>query len=267
MKKVLLALAVVLTSSVVALAQQCAPENHPWTTAFGVSPDPTVGENFQPGEAGVPYHDIVYVKCPTSAADIDPTLPSFVAIDSVHLDAIFYGIVNGIDTTWNDLSVLGLALTCNNVGDSPDPCMFMAGGAYCGDITGTPNANGTYPVKIMVTVYINFFGPQSVPYNFAGYTLQVGPMGVAEINWNDYVTLAPNPANIYTLVNFPMTQSGAVNVNVYNTLGEVVSTEKVFVAAGANSLRLNTENLANGQYIVRLMNGIQTAEVLMQVKH
>jgi len=248
-------------------AAQCNPADHVWTSNFGVSPDPTVGENFQAGTIGVPYADVVYVKTPTTAADIDPTLPTFVVIDSIHLDAIFYGIVTDIDTTWADLSGVGLSVTCNNLGDSPDPCMFMSGNAYCGDIAGTPTVTGSYPVKIVVTAYLNFFGPQAVPYEFTGYTLNINPAGVEELNWENFITLAPNPASNYSLISFPVNTNGNVTLDVYNTMGQRVTSEVVTATVGMNSFRVNTEDLSNGQYIVRLQSANGVAEVALQVQH
>jgi len=248
-------------------AAQCNPADHVWTTNFGVSPDPTVGENFQAGTIGVPYHDVVYVKTPTTAADIDPTLPTFVVIDSIHLDAIYYGIATDIDTTWSDLSGIGLGVTCNNLGDSPDPCMFMSGNAYCGDIDGTPTVTGSYPVKIVVTAYLNFFGPQAVPYEFTGYTININSASVENLNWENFISLAPNPASNFSLINFPVEASGKVTLSVFNTVGQQVATEVIGATAGMNSFRLNTSNLSNGQYIVRLQSANGVAEVALQVQH
>jgi hypothetical protein len=93
MNKQLLTLLAFVALSLSAAAQ-CNSADYDWSEqTFGVSPNPVMGENFAPGLQGVPYSDVLYVLTPTTAADIDPTYPELITINSIHLDAVFYVIV------------------------------------------------------------------------------------------------------------------------------------------------------------------------------
>jgi hypothetical protein len=248
-------------------AAQCNSADYDWAgQTFGVSPNPVIGENFAPGLQGVPYSDVLYVRTPTTAADIDPTYPAFITINTIHLDAVFYGIVSAVDTTWADLSGLGLSIACNNNGENPDPCLFGAGAGYCGDIAGTPNQTGIFPVKIAVTANLLLLG--DVPYEFTGFTLDFSGNSVTEgVTFNDVVKVSPNPANEFTLMTFPMGSNDQAEVSVYNTMGQLVFSEKTMTTPGANTYRLNTSNLPTGNYVARLVLGKNVAEKLIQVQH
>ena len=248
-------------------AAQCNSNDYNWgTQTFGVSPNPVIGENFAPGLQGVPYSDVLYVRTPTNAADIDPSYPAFVTINYIHLDAVYYGVVAGIDTTWADLSGLGLSIACNNNGQYSDPCKFGPGAGYCGDISGTPNATGIFPVKIAVTANLLLLG--DVPYTFTGFTLDFSGNSVTEgVSFDDVVKVSPNPANEFTLVTFPMASNEQAEVSVYNTMGQLVFFEKTMTTPGANTYRLNTANLPVGNYVARIVSGKNVAEKLIQVQH
>ena len=250
-------------------AAQCNSTDYDWAgQTFGVSPNPTLGENFAPGLQGQPYADVLYVRTPSNASDIVPTFPAFVTINSIHLDAVLYGVISGVDTTWADLSGLGLSIACNNNGEYADPCMFGPDAAYCGEITGTPNASGIFPVKIEVTANVQVLGSIDYPYEFTGYTLDFSGNSVPEgISFNDVVKVSPNPANEFTLVTFPMGANEQAEVSVYNTMGQLVFSEKTITTPGANTYRLNTSNLPVGNYVARLVSGKNVAEKLIQVQH
>jgi hypothetical protein len=87
------------------------------------------------------------------------------------------------------------------------------------------------------------------------------------LNWENFITLAPNPASNYSLISFPVNANGNVTLDVYNTMGQRVSSEVVTATVGMNSFRVNTADLSNGQYIVRLQSANGVAEVALQVQH
>ncbi len=254
MKKIIL-FAAILAAFQYSSFSQCNPSAHDWGGAtFGVSPNPNNGETFLPAALGVPYSDAVYILCPTSSTDIDPTLPA-VAIDSIRLDSIT--IFNGLVDV--QLSSVGLNVTCNNNGDSPNPCMFYPGNAYCGDIAGTPTAAGQFDVKIFVTVYFTIFGPSFLPYTFEGYTLDIsGPNAVSELNQNAFTLLqnSPNPAANFTNVKFETGKSEDVTIQVTNLVGGVALQKLVKSKKGENVVRIDTSNLETGIYLY----SIQTNE-------
>ncbi len=256
MKKTLLIAAITMASVNFATAQ-CNPADHDWAGAtYGVSPDPNAGETFVDGVLGQSYADVVYVKAPTTAGEVDSAYIKLnLAIDSLSLDSIT--IFNGLVDV--SLTNIGLYISCNNLGVSPNACMFMPGGSYCGDIWGTPTSAGTFPVKIYTTVFVTFgIFPQGIGYVFDNYTLTIADPAnsVSEVapnltglkNW-------PNPANDNTQISFSLEQSEKVNIVVRNLLGAVVYTKAINAKSGDNTLVIETNNLSEGVYLYSVKAG------------
>jgi hypothetical protein len=268
MKKILLS-AFAIAALTFNSSAQCAPDAHNWgTTTFGVYPDPSQGQSFQQGYLNLPYSDVVYVKTPTNAQDVVPTLIFPVPIDSLHLDGI--DVVIGTDTS--ALSTIGLNVTCNNNGVSPDPCMFMPGGAYCGDIAGTPNQAGNFPVTINATVYITVFGTSTpVPYQFTNYILTIlDGTGVASIESKSLMELGqntPNPANVSADIPFDLAKSSQVEIVVTNLLGEKVHTALFNGKRGQNTYRVVTSELESGIYLYSISTEGRKITRRMVVQH
>lgn len=246
-KKLLLSTFIVVLANVT--NAQCDPASHDWMgEAFGVSPDPNAGETFVDGILGEYYNDVVYVLAPVDVTDIDSTFAIDLQIDSISLDSIT--LFNGLADV--QLSNIGLNVTCNNNGDSPNPCMFMPGNAYCGDISGVPTAAGIFPVKIYVKVFFNFFGPQSAPYEFENYTLNiVDPTSILE-KVTPAITISqntPNPANTSTDITFQLSRPENVQFEVLNLLGEKIYASKSSGRKGDNKLTLDTSAMEPGVYL------------------
>ena len=80
--------------------------------------------------------------------------------------------------------------------------------------------------------------------------------------------LFPNPANTTANVSFELASKEEVTLNIYNTLGELVSSEnKGELAPGKQVVSFNTENLANGMYMVELVTGDSKTVTRMNVSH
>jgi hypothetical protein len=239
----------------VTISAQCDPLAYDWAdAAFGVSPNPTLGETFDSGSVGVPYSEVVYVKTPTNAGDINPDLSNLIQIDSMRLDSIT--IFNGLNDV--QLATIGLNVTCNNNGDSQDPCIFMPGDAYCGDVSGTPTVSGTFDVKIFVTIYFEAFGPQELPYFYEGYTLQIdGSVGIDEKNANTLQVAqnAPNPALDFTTIQYELAQPADVNLTITSMVGQVVMNKTIRGKKGENQLRLDISAFETGIYLYTIQAG------------
>ena len=79
---------------------QCVADYDFGAETLGVSPNPELGEQFDPGVVGLPYEDILHILLPEFVLDIDSTLPFFphhasgqrfvVNIVLVDLDDIFH---------------------------------------------------------------------------------------------------------------------------------------------------------------------------------
>ncbi|MFN6378204.1 MAG: T9SS type A sorting domain-containing protein [Flavobacteriales bacterium] len=267
MKKILLSISFIALVS--AAAAQCDPNSYDWAgAAFGVSPNPTLGETFEVGTVGQPYVDQIFVRTPATIADIEGAPDLAVAIDSLSLDNITF-MLGDVE---QDLSVLGLTVTCNNNGVSPNPCTFFANGNYCGDVTGTPTISGTFPVKIYATGYFNFFGPQEVENVFENYEIiiQGNDVNVRETSAPLEMSLgnpSPNPSNISATIPFDLTTNGTVQFTLYNMLGEMVERRTVSGKKGNNSLTVETQNLKSGVYLYSIQAGEKKFTKRLMVQH
>ena len=104
----------------------------------------------------------------------------------------------------------------------------------------------------------SFSGPQ-----FAGQV--TGVKSIANKNLNSFV-IYPNPANQSTTISFTIIDKNKVNVNVYDVLGNVVSTlsQSNDFEKGNNTINLNTSNLSNGIYYISLVvNGAKETKKLI----
>lgn len=97
----------------------------------------------------------------------------------------------------------------------------------------------------------------------------VCPTGIEDqVNGANNMQLFPNPANSTANVSFELSTKEEVTVNVYNTLGELVYTEnKGEMAPGKQLVAINTENFANGMYMVELVAGDNKTVTRMNVSH
>jgi hypothetical protein len=66
--------------------------------------------------------------------------------------------------------------------------------------------------------------------------------------------LYPNPANSQIIVYYNSSQQGNAEIQVLNNLGSKLMTKIIVLQKGQNSYTINTNNLANGIYVVRLVN-------------
>lgn len=81
--------------------------------------------------------------------------------------------------------------------------------------------------------------------------------GTKDISETIYmVTLYPNPTSNFCSVKFNLTQSKTLSISIYNMLGDNVQTVyKNVYEEGEHEVKLNTNGLSNGMYIVQLHDG------------
>jgi hypothetical protein len=104
----------------------------------------------------------------------------------------------------------------------------------------------------------SFSGPQ-----FAGQV--TGVKSIANKNLNSFV-IYPNPANQSATISFTIIDKNKVNVNVYDVLGNVVSTlsQSNDFEKGNNTINVNTSNLSSGIYYISLdVNGAKETKKLI----
>lgn len=254
MKKfVLLSFAFALASVSIA---QCDPNYDFGDEAFGVSPDPVNGESFNEGELGVAYADVIHIKVPISASDIDPTFPEEAPIDSIILLSIYFN--DG--TTEYALEDMGFTIECNNLGDSPDPCTFLGGNQYCAALEGTPLLADTFQLFIVVEGWTTVFGvpvPQEI--TFDQYELIVVDPSSITNHAESVVFLGqntPNPFSQKTKIAYSTDRSGLAQLTILNLLGEVVFQDRFNASVGNNNYELDGSQLNEGIYLYSIeING------------
>jgi hypothetical protein len=104
----------------------------------------------------------------------------------------------------------------------------------------------------------SFSGPQ-----FSGQV--TGVKSIVNENLKSFV-IYPNPANQSTSISFNIIEKNKVTTNVYDVLGNVVSTlsQSNDFEKGNNTISLNTSNLASGIYYISLdMNGSKETKKLI----
>lgn len=93
-------------------------------------------------------------------------------------------------------------------------------------------------------------------------------LGIEETIAINEFAVFPNPAANATTVAVNLETAGEVEVHVYNMVGALVSSEMFQGATGNNSFALNTTDLQNGQYLVKvvLANAVTAQATLNIIK-
>ncbi|XZF16042.1 alpha-amylase domain-containing protein [Chitinophagaceae bacterium MMS25-I14] len=140
-------------------------------------------------------------------------------------------------------------------------------------ITYTPTATGFYTVKVKNTsasnpgqtvyVKVNYTAPLTA--NTASYPArklnpETAEQAAADLSLQCY----PNPANDFAWISYSVPQNGDVTVTLYDMKGVAVNAiEEHGVTAGKHQVKLNTEAVPAGIYIVKVNAGnmVQTARL------
>ena len=173
---------------------QCEPDFDFSGLEWGLSPDASLGEQFDTAYLGVPYSDVFHMLVPTTTS---PFAFSF----SLMLDSLLLSEVTLTDTlTLEQFSLedIGLDILCNNLGSSPNPCSWLPDQQYCASLEGTPTIAGVFQMSLDVDVWATIFGPTSAPYSFDGYIFEVlqeypGCLDENACNYDPGATI-PNPS-------------------------------------------------------------------------
>lgn len=230
---------------------QCSPDYDFGDAGFGVSPDPAIGESFNEGDVGVEYEETIHILVPTDAGDVDSTFAGLGAvIDSLELNGVFVDTGGGNPVPLEDI---GLNVSCNNLGDSPNACTMLGGNQYCALIDGIPTLAGEFPLIISVTGYIVVFGQtQGIPISFDQYMLIINgdPENISEQSGLTSVSQnVPNPFVNTTTIKYELQNAGSIWFKVSNLLGEIVYKEEIIGRRGENEFTYNAHELNPGIYL------------------
>ena len=218
---------------------QCVADFDFGEVGFGVSPDPTLGENFVSGVVGQEYMDVIHILIPNFASDVDESYPPTLPIDSINLiDVVMTDIVTNEIYTPEEL---GLMVVCNNNGDSPDPCMFMGGLQYCASIEGTPTIPGIYKIDLLVLGWLTIFEPFSAEFAYADFSLNI------QCDLIESVATTDSDSDLGTLGSIDVTLAEGVVATSFSWTdadGTVVGTEEDLtdVSPGTYTLTIITDD-------------------------
>lgn len=221
---------------------QCTPD--PSETQPGIHP--TQAEGIAPATVGIPYSQTLTVIIPSDTTiDVFGT-PTVVPITSAEVTN-----VTGLPT--------GFSYACNVTG-----CVFPGGSTNCAVITGTatPGQEGSYPLSIYVTYTAGFITQDDV---VTGYTLQVNPVSVEEMNSIVTLSTSPNPFSYNAAIDFYAPSTGEMTITLYNLLGKAVRSERIFVSQGVNNYVVKGSSLPSGAYLIEFSNGkVKTTQRLIK---
>ena len=156
-------------------------------------------------------------------------------------------------------------------------CYWSAPGDGCVLVTGTPNATGDFPIRIIseanVVVIPGFpptwFNSSTSPTleNNNYHLLVNATTGIAAVNSTKFEVdqNAPNPFNDKTEIKFSSLTTSVIEFKVFNLLGSVVYISNLKSVKGVNTISLEANLFNPGVYMYSIKNGANTITKRMVV--
>ena len=145
------------------------------------------------------------------------------------------------------------------------PATITAGSTQ--NYTFTYTIPATYDVTKMKAIVLLIDNTQATKHimNSTGSAL---PLGINPLSVIGSVDVFPNPMNENANININLISSQNVTVEVYDVTGALVSTENEGVLSeGQHIVALNSKNLANGMYFVKVTAGQAVETRKINVTH
>ena len=79
--------------------------------------------------------------------------------------------------------------------------------------------------------------------------------------------ISPNPIKDNSLINFTISKSGDVKLQIYSEWGQLIFSTSEFVGKGDNQIELNFSMLSQGIYILRLLDSWGNSQIVRLVKN
>ncbi|HWY98346.1 MAG TPA: T9SS type A sorting domain-containing protein, partial [Bacteroidia bacterium] len=87
------------------------------------------------------------------------------------------------------------------------------------------------------------------------------------LNNNNTLTLAPNPANKFVSINFNSSISDNSTIRIYASQGKLFDTVQTEIKKGQNSVMLDVSKYPNGVYIILFNTSSNQYSTKLIVKH
>ncbi len=154
----------------------------------------------------------------------------------------------------------GMSYNCDN-----SNCSWIGGAHGCIGLVGTPTQQGNYSMSVNTEFVINVPGlvDTVAPAVFTFELTVLPPASVFDNQKVDF-NLSPNPANQFVDIRINRDNED-VEYEILDMLGR--SVEKGIHMPDAGNIRLKTEHLINGFYILRLTSKDQSAARRLIVRH
>ena len=204
---------------------QCQPD--PQYTQDGIYPDPSTLNATIPVDQY--YEQILTVNAPDDTTII---------VSPLNIDSVVINNILNLPP--------GIGVSC-----VPNACSWLGGESGCVNISGTPTQTGTYDVELDISVFVQSL-PQAIPVTET-YTVIVD----ANASVEDQDLLAeskifPNPAQNQAQLQIKSKRNDLAKIEVVDVIGNTVLFQQQRLQAGTNSIPLNLNELAEGQYFVRI---------------
>jgi hypothetical protein len=182
------------------------------------------------------------------------------------------GNCNAVFTLWEDSTNAGQWYAINNsTGFGPPNYLWDFGDGNTSNLaypTHTYSVPGNYVICLTVsdnygcsstmcdsTSGMRISQQQAINSLMGSLTVIAPQVGISENKISvDGMKLFPNPMLDITTVEFNSTLSSAAKIEIVNILGSVVSTDNVSIVKGNNQVKINTEALESGVYIINLIS-------------
>ncbi len=243
MKKLLLLFTVALTFVYSnSFAQSCTPTLPPDGIHSHIVPDTIV--NLPHATVGQPYSTDMQFRVGTDTAVTTPI--------SCNL--------NITDFTLTSITGMPAGFTYTT---NPSNGVFPGGSSGCLHAVGTaptPDMVGTYPLLVNVTAHLTCNGfPITQQPVFSGYKIVIDADGTVGISTNaaekfEVGQNIPNPSSDVTRISFTSPLAEKMDLNIYNSLGQVVFKKSIDAERGSNEEFISTASFADGIYIYTLRN-------------
>jgi hypothetical protein len=148
--------------------------------------------------------------------------------------------------------------------------IFMVGTYYCVLLSGICNETGTFPLKIVVDVYIDFFGQPVYATQISDSTsismkVTWDPDGIDSYQESTLaIKLWPNPFQNDIYFELPENDNNLVDVEIYSILGKILMSKSFSGNVNSNKYRLDISHLHEGTYLLKVNSGDKQVSKLIR---